>query len=348
MNTMLLRSASRLWLAGLLATALLLLGGCTATGLSAITTDSGYTLTQNVPYDRANQLTLDIYSPNGVKNAPVVVFFYGGRWQKGDKSEFKFVGQALASRGFMAVLANYRLYPQVRFPEFIKDGAHAVKWAHDNAAQYGGNPGKLFVMGHSSGAHIAAMLALNEEYLKAVGGSRSWLAGMVGLAGPYDFLPITAPDLRDLFGPVERFPYTQPVFFVDGQNPPLFLVHGENDEVVDVANTKKLAQAVSRAGGPVETLIYPKLSHELIIGSFASVLRGRSDVLDQVEDFIKRRAAAAAQNNARDNGIAATPLQVDEIQLAPETIPDEGIGTPRPIIDDSQAGSLPATTLPPR
>ncbi|SEP89891.1 Acetyl esterase/lipase [Solimonas aquatica] len=323
-------------LGGLLAAALLLLGGCTAGGLSALTTDQGYTLSQDVPYDRANKLNVDIYSPSDAKNAPVVVFFFGGRWEKGDKSEYKFVGQALASRGFVTILANYRLYPRVHFPDFIKDGANAVKWAHDNAAQYGGNPQKLFVMGHSSGAHIAAMLALNEEYLKAVGGSRSWLTGMIGLAGPYDFLPITAPDLRDLFGPVERFPYTQPIFFVDGQNPPLFLVHGENDEIVDVANTKKLAQAVSRAGGPVETLLYPKLSHELIIGSFASVLRGRSDVLDQVEDFIKRRAAAAASANARDNSINAVPLQVEEIQLAPTTIPEEGIGTPQPIVDGTQ------------
>jgi acetyl esterase/lipase len=262
-----------------------------------------------VPYDRANNLTLDVYMPENAQNAPVVVFFFGGRWQKGDKSEFKFVGQALASRGFVTIIPNYRLYPRVRFPDFIKDGAKAVKWARDNAAHYGGKNDKLFVMGHSSGAHIAAMLALNEEYLKGVGGSRSWLRGMVGLAGAYDFMPITAPDLRDLFGPVDRFPYTQPIFFVDGQNPPMFLVHGEDDKTVEVSNSRNLAQSITKAGGPVETLIYPKMSHELIIGSFASVLRGRADVLDQVEDFIKRKARG--QPTPRASSINATPLQQD-------------------------------------
>lgn len=289
---------------------ILALGACSSQAvLNDLTTSQGYTLTADVPYDRSNGLTLDVYSPNTARNAPVVVFFFGGRWQQGDKSQYKFVGQALASRGFVAVIANYRLYPKVRFPEFVKDGANAVKWAHSNAGQYGGDIGKLFVMGHSSGAHIAAMLALDNRFLAGVGGSRAWLRGMIGLAGPYDFMPITAPDLRDIFGPVDRFPYTQPIFFVDGQNPPLFLVHGENDEVVDVANTRKLAEAVSKAGGPVETLIYPKLSHQLIIGSFASVLRGRSDVLDQVEDFVRRRSSGPPA--ARPNAIPAAPLSHD-------------------------------------
>ncbi|NGY05875.1 alpha/beta hydrolase [Solimonas terrae] len=287
--------------------ALVALNACTSrTVLNDLTTDKGYTLTADVPYDRAHNLTLDVYSPDNVQNAPVVVFFFGGRWQEGDKSQYKFVGQALAAQGFLAVIPNYRLYPQVRFPDFVKDGANAVKWARDNAARYGGSAGKLFVMGHSSGAHIAAMLALDEEFLKGVGGSRSWLRGMIGLAGPYDFMPITAPDLRDIFSPVERFAYSQPIFFVDGQNPPLFLVHGEDDKIIDVANTRKLAQAVSKAGGPVETLIYPKLSHDLAIGSFSSVISNHYDVLQQVADFIRRKSAANASN--RPSTIRAAPL----------------------------------------
>lgn len=295
--------------------ALFAASACTSQAvLNEFTTDKGYTLTTDVPYDRTNHLTLDVYSPNGRQNAPVVVFFFGGRWQQGDKSEYKFVGEALASRGFVAVIPKYRLYPQVRFPDFVKDGANAVKWARDNAAHYGGSASRLFVMGHSSGAHIAAMLALDEEFLKGVGGSRAWLRGMIGLAGPYDFMPITAPDLRDIFGPVERFPYTQPIFFVDGQNPPLFLVHGEDDKIIDVSNTRKLADAVARAGGPVETLIYPKMSHDLIIGSFASVLRGRSDVLDQVEDFIKRKSSGPVA--PRPSAIQAAPLSQEK--------PDDG------------------------
>jgi acetyl esterase/lipase len=298
------------------AVALLTLVACTGQQvLNEVTSKRGYTLTSDVPYDPANKLTLDVYMPDNAKDAPVVVFFYGGRWQQGDKADYKFVGQALASRGFVAVLPNVRLYPRAHFPDFIKDGAKAVKWARDNAAHYGGKSDKLFVLGHSSGAHIAAMLALNEEYLKGVGGSRNWLRGMVGLSGPYDFMPITAPDLRDLFGPVDRFPYTQPIFFVDGNNPPMFLVHGEDDKIVPVDNTRKLAQAITKAGGPVETLIYPKMSHDLMINSFASMLRGRADVLDQVEDFIKRKSSG--QPTPRASSINAT-------KLAPEAPHDDG------------------------
>ena len=308
---------SRFLLKLLLVTVMLgTLGACTGQQvLNDMTTDRGYTLTADVPYDRANALTLDVYMPANAQNAPVVVFFYGKRWQQGDKNEYKFVGQALASRGFVAVVPNVRLYPRVRFPDFVKDAAKAVKWARDNAAHYGGSSGRLFVMGHNSGAHIAAMLALDEEYLKGVGGSRSWLRGMIGLAGLYNFMPITAPDLRDLFGPVDRFPYTQPIFFVDGNNPPLFLVHGEDDKIVDVANTRTLAQAVTKAGGPVETLIYPKMSHDLIISSFASMLRGRADVLDQVEDFIRRKSRG--QPTPQASSINAAPL-------APEAPHDDG------------------------
>ncbi|WP_245586136.1 alpha/beta hydrolase [Solimonas soli] len=292
------------------------LSGCTGQQvLNDLTTSRGYTLTSDVPYDAANRLTLDVYMPDNAQNAPVVVFFYGKRWRAGDKSEYKFVGQALASRGFVTVIPNVRLYPRVRFPDFVNDAAKAVKWAHVNAAHYGGKSDKLFVMGHNSGAHIAAMLVLNEEYLKGVGGSRSWLRGMIGLAGLYNFMPITAPDLRDLFGPVDRFPYTQPIFFVDGSNPPLFLVHGEDDAIVAVSNTRTLAESVTKAGGPVETLIYPKMSHDLIISSFASMLRGRADVLDQVEDFIRRRSSG--QPTPRASAINAT-------RLAPEAPRDDG------------------------
>lgn len=313
----------------LLLSILVLAGGlaaCTSQKvLNSMTSERGYTLTSSVPYDgRKLGLTLDIYAPNQVTDAPVIVFFYGGRWTNGDKAEYKYVGQALATRGFVVVIPNTRHYPQVRFPDFIKDGAIAVKWARDNAKTYGGNPAKLFVMGHSSGAHIAAMIALNENYLKNVGGTRSWLKGMIGLAGPYDFLPITAPDMRDIFGQPDLYQYTQPVFFVDGRNPPLLLAHGDADKVIDVSNTRKLAAAVKRAGGAVETEIYPKLSHEMIINSFASALRGRTDVLDKVESFVKRRAASASPYSS---AITATPLSAPAEAPAPmlevEDIPDE-------------------------
>jgi acetyl esterase/lipase len=346
-----------------------LLGGCASQQvLNSLSSDEGFRLTENVPYDAATGLTLDVYRPGVAGPAPVVVFFHGGRWSSGDKSEYKFVGQALASRGFVAVLPNLRQYPAVRFPEFVNDAARAVRWTRDNIGNYGGNPQTLFIMGHSSGAHIAAMLALNGEYLKKVDMQRTDLKGMIGLAGAYDFLPITAPDLRDIFGPPEKFQYSQPIFFVDGKNPPLLLIHGRNDDVIFADNTLNLARAVSKAGGAVETVMYDNLSHSMIVGSLASYLRGRADVLDQIEDFLKRMVVAPPRstepeirgtpldvaNPPAGGGVAAQPLdfgaqppaqalEASPLQITPDaTSPaapggDAGVATPY----GNGAGSLP-------
>ncbi len=314
----------------------LLLGACGSPAVvNRLTADTGYKLAANVPYQRSRSLALDVYYPQNVAGAPVIVFFHGGRWTSLDKSEFKFVGQALTSLGYIAVLPEVRKYPQVHFPDFLDDAALAVKWAHDNAATYGGSPDKLFVMGHSSGGHIASMLALNPEYLKAVGGDRSWLRGMIGLAGAYSFMPITAPDLRDLFGPVDRFRYSQPVFYVDGSNPPLMLVHGRDDDVMPVKNTEELAKAVSKAGGAVETVIYDSLSHNMIVGSLASYLRGRADVLDNIGDFVTRTLKAPPRVPGQVD-IKATPLTVDDDRDDSSSTP---LLAPQPILDAPAVGS---------
>ncbi|WP_240433459.1 alpha/beta hydrolase [Solimonas sp. K1W22B-7] len=298
---------------------LALLAGCSSLSVvNGLTPSTGYNLAINLPFDPATGLTADVYTPDGARNAPVVVFFYGGRWSEGDKQEYKLVGQALASRGIVAVIPNYRKYPQVRFPAFVEDGAKAVKWARNNAAAYGGNPEQLFVMGHSAGAHIAAMLALNEAYLKKVGGSRTWLRGMIGLAGPYNFLPITAPDLRDMFGPPEQFEQSQPVFFADGRNPPLLLLHGENDEVVAAANSRSLAKAVAAQGGSVETIFYPKLSHANILGAVSTVVNRvvSSDVLEHISNFVQEKRNFQLPSIQTPSDIQAVPLEIEMVPMS--------------------------------
>ncbi|MGH8505528.1 MAG: alpha/beta hydrolase [Stenotrophobium sp.] len=292
--------------------------GCTTQQvLNSLTTDTGYTIASNITFDSAFNLRLDVYTPHNVQNAPVVVFFYGGRWSSGSKDEYKFVGQALTSQGFVVVIADYRKYPQVRFPAFVRDGANAVRWTHDNIGQYGGDPGKLFVMGFDSGAHIAAMLALDPEYLKAVGDSnRSWLKGMIGLAGPYDFMPITAPDLRDLFGPPEQFAQSQPIMYVDGKNPPLLLMTGMDDDSVLPKNTLSLASAVSKSGGVVETVTYPHMSHSMILATIAAPLRKNSDVLAYVTSFIRRRSVAAPVAQGQ-GGVPLDDIQIQPLEVMP-------------------------------
>lgn len=289
------------------------LTGCSGkTVLNSLTPSRGYDLASNLVYDNDRGLRLDIYTPRGVKNAPVVVFFFGGRWSEGFKDDYKFVGEALASRGFVAVLPNYRLYPAVRFPEFVNDAARSVAWLHSNVTTYGGDPDKLFVMGHSSGAHIASMLALKEEFMAGAGGSRSWLRGMIGLAGPYDFLPITDPQLRDVFAPPEKYELSQPILFTEGDNPPMLLLHGEDDEIVWVKNTRNLAEAIKKAGGPVETVIYPKMSHTFIVASLAKPLRGQTDVIQHIDQFVKHWASVPrVARQPTDTEIQTTPLPIE-------------------------------------
>jgi acetyl esterase/lipase len=269
-----------------------LIAGCSGPQLlNSFTPSGGHRYAPGVTYDAAQRLTLDIYTPVNARNEPVVVFFYGGRWTTGVAADFRFVGQALASQGFVAVVPEYRHYPKVRFPAFVQDAARAVRWTESQIARYGGDPAKIFVMGHSSGAHLAAMLALDPQWLAQAGGDRGRLKGMIGLAGPYDFLPLTDRDLRDMFGPPERYELSQPIAFVDGAHPPLLLLHGEDDTTVRVKNTRNLAAAAKRAGGLAESVVYPEMSHSWIVATLAAPLRGQSDVLERVTDFVRRNAS---------------------------------------------------------
>ena len=276
--------------------------GCSGTQLlNNLSPKSGYELASEVPFDAPTGLKLDVYTPRHSEKAPVVVFFFPGRWSMGDKADYRFVAKGLTSRGIVAVLPNYRLYPTVRFPAFVEDAAQSVKWTRDHIAAYGGDPDRIFVMGHSSGAHLAAMLALDEAYLRNVGGDRSWLRGMIGLSGPYDFKPGSAADLSEMFGPPEDFDLAQPIHYVDGSNPPLLLLHGRDDNAVDVQNTISLTEAVERVGGPVQTVLYPKLGHGLMVASLASYYRMRSGPLDMVDEFVhahmdERRLAGARRS----------------------------------------------------
>ena len=283
---------------------LLALSACSSNQfLNATASDSGYALSQNVAFDDATGLKLDVYAPPNAANAPVVVFFFGGRWSEGNKDQFKYVGQALAARGFVAVIPNYRLYPQAHYQDILSDNAKAVVWAHGHIAGYGGSPARIVLMGHSSGAYDAAMLTLDPEFLARAGGNRSWVRGMIGLAGPYDFLPLTDPDLRDLFGPPESYEKTQPVFYVDGNNPPLLLMHGGKDETINIKNTNNLFDRVKRASGAADKVIYPDLDHSRILDVTATRLQRYADVMDKIDAFVRRVTVGNAPTSVQPSSI---------------------------------------------
>ena len=277
----------------LLAIALLLvLAACSPLPLlNAVIPSGAYTRTGDLAYGDLARQKLDVYVPvNGSSGAkPVVVFFYGGSWESGDKADYRFAAEALTARGFVAVVPDYRLYPEVLFPDFLDDAAKAARWVKENIARYGGDPRRVFLMGHSAGAHIAAMLTLDGQYLAKVNLSPKDFRGMIGLAGPYDFLPLKKQTLKTIFGPEEGRWRSQPINYVSGNNPPLLLLVGKKDTLVSPGNTERLAAKVESKGGPVKMVEYADYGHTEMVLKLAAPLRGDGVVLDTVAEFIRSR-----------------------------------------------------------
>jgi acetyl esterase/lipase len=267
-----------------------LLTACSAVDvLNATVSKDTYRLDADLPYGPDPRQKLDVYRPlNGDGKAPLIVFFYGGSWSSGERADYRFVGEALASRGFVAVVADYRLSPAHRYPAFVQDSAAAVRWAFEHAADHGGDPAKVFVMGHSAGAYNAAMLALDARWLNAEGLAPSRLAGWIGLAGPYDFLPIGDPQTRVAFRWPDTAADTQPLFHASTASPPALLLAPAADTVVNSQrSTVALARKLQSQGVRAEYALFESVSHATLIASMASVLRGRAPVLDRVSGFVR-------------------------------------------------------------
>lgn len=242
---------------------------------------------RDASYGQEPRQRLDVYAPVGATGAPVIVFLYGGSWRSGDKNDYEFAGAALASRGFVTAIPDYRLVPQVRFPSFIEDCAAAVRWVSDHIGEHGGNPRRIVIAGHSAGAYNAVMLALAGEYLSAAGVDPSAIRGAIGLAGPYDFLPFDVDATRDAFGQAPNPVLTQPVHFAHGDAPPLLLLWGEDDTTVGPRNIESLARLQRAAGGRVETKIYPDVDHIDILLALSRPFRNRAPVLDDMVAFTR-------------------------------------------------------------
>ncbi len=268
-----------------------ILSGCSAVGtLNALAAKSSYTLSANVAYGALPRHKLDIYTPTAAVPAagwPVVVFFYGGSWNTGERADYKFVGEALAARGVLTLVADYRLYPEVRYPDFLADSAQALAYGLDQAARLGGDPKRVFVMGHSAGGYNAAMLALDARWLKAAGHAPGELAGWIGLAGPYDFFPTDNPAAQPVFFHPNYPAQAQPVQFTPPDAPRTFLGAPVNDRVVNPQrSTAQLAHKLRSAGVPLTLKLYERASHITLIGAFAWPLRWIAPVLDDVKAFI--------------------------------------------------------------
>lgn len=278
----------RALLAGLTA----LLAGCSSLGAFnalAPRDQGGRRVLRDAPFGADPRQRLDVYAPAAATApAPVIVFLYGGSWASGAKDDYAFVGAAFAAQGFVAVIPDYRLVPQVRFPAFIEDCAAALRWAADHVAAYGGDPDRIVLVGHSAGAYNAVMLALDTHYLADAGVDPARVRGVVGLAGPYDFLPFDVDATRNAFGQAPDPQLTQPVRFARAGAPPLLLLWGDADTTVGPRNLQNLERAVRAAGGAVETEVYPGVSHVDIMLALSRPLRRRAPTLDDVTGFARR------------------------------------------------------------
>lgn len=261
--------------------------------LNAIIPENGYHRFVDIRYGETSRHKLDIYLSNHSNSeAPkkTVIFFYGGGWDSGDKEDYKFVAEALSSAGFDVVIPDYRLYPDVVFPEFVDDAALAVSWSHKHLAKFGANPNGLFVAGHSAGAHIAALLTLDPHYLKRYQLSPDRLGGMIGLAGPYDFLPLESDSLKTIFGPENERWRSQPINFVDGKNPPMLLMLGDDDSTVWPKNSRNLATKIREKGGNIELVEFKDYGHVEMVAKLAKPLRGEGRLLQAITEFIHRNS----------------------------------------------------------
>lgn len=254
-------------------------------------------LTTSIAYAEGARHKLDVCRPRSATAAPVVVFFYGGGWRSGSKRTYRYVAKALARRGYVAVLPDYRIYPKARYPDFLDDGALAVRWVKDNAKRFGGDPQKIFLMGHSAGAHIAAMLAIDVTWLQKVGlvPGRDIL-GLIGISGPYDFLPLKDEVLKIIFG--GNRPETQPITHVTPDAPPALLLTGGKDDVVGAGNSTRLAEKLRAAGNEATAVIYPRIGHYIIIAAIAPIIRSFVPVLRDMDAFIAKTLKASRRAQA--------------------------------------------------
>lgn len=278
-----------------------LLTACSALDvLNATVPSDTYRSFANLPYGDQPRQKLDVYMPSqpladkalAAGGAPMVVFFYGGSWSSGDRADYRFVGEALAAQGIVVAVADYRLSPQVRYPVFLQDSARATRWAFDNAQKYGADPERIFVMGHSAGAYNAAMLALDKRWLGAAGLNPARLAGWIGLAGPYDFLPIGDRKTQVAFEWPNTPPDSQALFHAGSASPPALLLAPVNDSLVNTQrSTVGMTQRLKSSGVRVESELYDSVSHVTIVATMASVFKSRAPVLERVTAFVQANQA---------------------------------------------------------
>jgi acetyl esterase/lipase len=259
------------------------LGACTSAGFAIANypvDKSALTISTDIAYGNKTAQKLDIYKAKDAgKNLPVIVFFYGGGYSDGSKDAYPFLAEHFTKQGYIVAIPDYSKYPDVKFPAFVEDGAKAINWVAENIGEYGGNDDKIIVIGHSAGAHIAALLNYDESY-----GAQDKIKAFVGLAGPYHFKPV-AEKYKKIFGPPENYKNMYVDNFVDGNEPPALLLWGTDDDLVGKQNIDILTQAVEEKSGKIQSVTLPDISHISIISAFTEILN-KEKVTKIVDEYL--------------------------------------------------------------
>ncbi len=260
--------------------------GCSPLYLvNTISTENDFTVVSDERYGKEQRQRLDIYVPEKiVAGSPVVVFFYGGSWKRGEKGNYAFVGNSISSKGFITVIPDYRLYPEVTFPAFVEDGAKALAWVRENLEQ---TRNGIVVMGHSAGAHIAALLALDKSYLEGTEQPLSIVSGMIGLAGPYGFNPMRYRSTKPIFAEVESIEKTMPITFACSEKPPLLLIHGLDDRVVMPENSRELKRRAYECAGNVKYVELDDVGHFSILLGLSNSFLAEDAIQSSIEIFLQ-------------------------------------------------------------
>lgn len=257
--------------------------------------DGATLLVAGQPYGPGERHKLNIWVPTGSKKTdklPVLVFLYGGGWYSGARDDYGFAGRAFAKQGFIVVIPDYRIVPEGHWPDFLHDSAAAVAWTDAHIANYGGDPDRIALSGHSAGAYNAVMLALDPQWMKGAGSDASVIRGVAALSGPYDFVPFEKGGRADVaMGDIRPIERTQPIEFVRADAPPLWLGHGTADTVVRVRNSQNLAAAMQKVGGAATLRTYDGLSHNDLVMALTGPLAYKGPILAEATDFLRGATA---------------------------------------------------------
>ncbi len=223
----------------------------------------------DIPYAGSDNdmLKLDVFRTMGDKPAPVLVFIHGGYWNSGHRKLYASFAKTFNSAGFVTVLVDYRLYPEVMYPVFVDDCVKALNWTVEHIAEYGGDPAKIFIAGSSAGSHIAAMILLDEEFRNIPAFDPLKLRGALLTSSPFDFEKDNLLDediLHEVMGSEENFRDAQPIKHIRKDVPPILIINGDRDPLTSEAQAARFAREMKEIGAPVTYLMIPGGDHHSV------------------------------------------------------------------------------------